>query len=84
MPVEIDPTPQALLDADGNFPELCDRQDSNAIHINMVAVFITGGNNVTGVKGRYREDWETVLPINRQTSVDMRKKPAYPIRLGAR
>jgi len=22
LPVEIDPTPQALLDADGNFPEL--------------------------------------------------------------
>jgi hypothetical protein len=22
VPVEIDPTPQALLDADGNFPEL--------------------------------------------------------------
>jgi hypothetical protein len=25
MPVEIDPTPQALLDADGNFPELLNK-----------------------------------------------------------
>ena len=53
----------------------------------MVAVFITGGNNVTGVKGRYREDWETVLPINRQTSVDMRKEagtsdPAWSAMIG--